>query len=181
MINIEPILQHWRIYKIKPYLNTGGVLVDLGCDNPPPLLNRVAPQMRRCIGIDSIVENKVTGNIKFIKLNIKKTLPLKDAAADNVTLLAVLEHLKYPEPIINESHRILKKGGILLLTVPAPKSRPLLEFLGRIGFVRKEMIDQHQNYFTKKRLKVMAQKAGFKQVQVSNFQLGFNTLMVAKK
>lgn len=137
--------------------------------------------MKRCIGIDSIIENKTTGNIKFIKLNLKKTLPLKDKTADNVTLLAVLEHLTYPEEIIKESYRILKPGGVLMLTVPAPKSRPLLELLSRLGFVRKEMIDQHQNYFTKARLRTIARKAGFKDIEVKNFQLGFNTIMVATK
>lgn len=48
-------------------------------------------------------------------------LPLKDGSADVVLCLDVLEHLKNDKGAIKEISRILKKGGIAIITVPALK------------------------------------------------------------
>ena len=45
-------------------------------------------------------------------------LPLRDAVADTVLLLDVLEHLRAPVAAIAEAVRILKPGGCLILQVP---------------------------------------------------------------
>ena len=45
-------------------------------------------------------------------------LPFRDAVADTVLLLDVLEHLRAPVAAITEAARILKPGGSLILQVP---------------------------------------------------------------
>lgn len=47
-----------------------------------------------------------------------KGIPLKDASANIVMLSNVLEHVPEPNTLLQECHRILKPGGMLLATVP---------------------------------------------------------------
>jgi len=45
-------------------------------------------------------------------------IPLPDASADVVTCIEIIEHLDDPEAFIREVKRILKPGGVLVLTTP---------------------------------------------------------------
>ncbi len=45
-------------------------------------------------------------------------LPFADASMDTVLLLEVLEHLRHPAQALSEIARVLRPGGILLLTLP---------------------------------------------------------------
>jgi SAM-dependent methyltransferase len=50
------------------------------------------------------------------------TLPFKDRYFDYVIILETLEHLKSPQSGIEEIQRVLKKGGIMLASVPNPRT-----------------------------------------------------------
>lgn len=45
-------------------------------------------------------------------------LPIRSESVDAVFLTEVLEHLPRPQSALAECHRILKKGGIFILTIP---------------------------------------------------------------
>ncbi len=51
-----------------------------------------------------------------IKADITKKIPLKQNSIDSVVCFQVLEHIENPQKAIKEIHRVLKKGGICLLT-----------------------------------------------------------------
>jgi ubiquinone/menaquinone biosynthesis C-methylase UbiE len=179
--SIEPILQAWRFSKIKPYFPAGGVLVDIGCNDPPYTINRVREKMDFCVGIDAEIQNTVSKNYELKQCFIEKKVPVESELANVITMLAVLEHLDHPQAIINECYRILKPGGILLITVPSPLNKYPLEILSKLGIVQQKMIDQHKNYFTHQRLRDMFEKAGFNSASVESFQLGLNTFARAIK
>lgn len=178
---LEPILQNLRINQVISHIDPGSVVVDIGCDSPPILLKKIAPNMKYCIGIDEVIAYKKSGNIETFSQKIVKELKIESTTADIITMLAVLEHLKHPQDIIAECFRILKPGGKLLITVPSPKSKNILEFFSVLGLVRKEMIDQHENYFTKANLAKIIESAGFSQISIKYFELGFNTFATAVK
>lgn len=50
--------------------------------------------------------------------DLSKPISLQDASYDVVILSNTLEHLFNPQLVINESFRVLRKGGIILGTVP---------------------------------------------------------------
>lgn len=179
--SIEPILQEWRIRQVLPYIPYGGTHLDIGCDLPPVLINRVKARMRRCIGIDVTAEPRTYENIEIMNVDIQKKIPLPPRSVEVITMLAVLEHLHYPEKVAAECYRLLKPGGSVLLTVPSPTNKPLLELLATLRLVRPEMIKQHEHYFTHKELRRLFQRAGFNQVRIESFEFGLNTFMKADK
>ncbi len=177
----EPLFQELRIRRILPHLPRGGVFVDVGCDQPQVLIDRVSEEMKTCIGLDIIVEPHTYKNVKILHQDLKEKIELPSNSADAMTLLAVLEHMKHPNEIVGECFRILKPGGVLLVTVPSPASKPILDLFAIFGLVRREMIEQHENYFTTERLRALMEETGFSQITVDLFELGCNTFCKAVK
>ena len=70
------------------------------------------------IGIDSFRYNQPYHGFKFIQGDIN-FLPLKKESMDLLLLLDVLEHTNQHEKVLKNIYAILKKDGILIMTVPA--------------------------------------------------------------
>lgn len=88
----------------KKYLK--GIVVDAGCGYNPYRKYVEGTY----IGID------ITGNPQII--SDLENVPLKKSFADSVICTQVLEHVKEPDKVIKEIHRVMKKNGHLLITVP---------------------------------------------------------------
>jgi ubiquinone/menaquinone biosynthesis C-methylase UbiE len=109
-------------------------------------------------------------------------LPFEDGVFDVVSLMAVLEHLEKPLEILQEIHRVLKKEGVLVGTVPSKAAKPILEFLSyKLGIVNESEIRDHKQYFNQKDLMEIFKKAGFGKMRHQYFQFGMNNYFVAHK
>jgi SAM-dependent methyltransferase len=59
------------------------------------------------------------GEVPIEKVNIDRSpLPYADAQFDVVTCSEVIEHLENFRALLREAHRVLKPGGVLVLTTP---------------------------------------------------------------
>jgi SAM-dependent methyltransferase len=181
MQGLEPLFKEFIIRKNLSHFPAKGVVVDLGCDIEQTLIKKAIHRFDRIIGLDIVIKNSKKRNVELIKADLTKRLPLKPKIADAVTMLAVLEHLPGPEKIVKEAYRILKPGGVFLVTVPSPQAEKILPTLATFGIVRREMIDQHENYFTPAHLKKICKAAGFKKIHIETWELGFNTFLKATK
>jgi ubiquinone/menaquinone biosynthesis C-methylase UbiE len=94
-----------------------GTLLDLGCGCQPyrQFLKGVAryvgldyPSTRECLATK--VRPEVHGDAR--------TLPFADHSFDGVLCSQVLEHVDQPETVVQEMSRILKTGGVGLISVP---------------------------------------------------------------
>jgi len=178
---LEPVLQQMRISKVERFIKKGKVLVDIGCDDPPVLLEKMKQHMSKCIGIDIAVKSKSYENVEILQQNLEKKIGLPSNSADTIVMLAVLEHMEFPKEMVQECFRILRKNGVLLVTVPSQSGAPVLDLFSFFRLVRPEMIKQHHNYFSKKDLLEMCKAAGFSNIKVESFEFGCNTFMQAVK
>jgi 2-polyprenyl-3-methyl-5-hydroxy-6-metoxy-1,4-benzoquinol methylase len=96
-------------------------LLDVGCNQG--FINEKITKNNTIIGIDIDGKNlsiaKDRGYItKKINLNSIKQLPFRKNTFDVILLWDILEHLIEPNNLIDECERILKKEGILIVSIP---------------------------------------------------------------
>lgn len=95
-------------------------ILDIGCGTGGDML-LLAP-LGNVIGLDSSAEALRLSESKgfhLLKQGSAEALPLEDNSIDLVVALDVLEHIPNDEKATQEVLRVLRKGGIFLVTVPA--------------------------------------------------------------
>ncbi len=95
----------------------------------------------------------------------------RDESFDVVTLWYVMEHLKKPMKVLFDVHRILKKGGLIIVRVPNSNidiDRTLAKF-GKFG-KRFFLINPPRHLFdyTPRTISLMLEKAGFSGINIIN-------------
>lgn len=177
---LDTFIQQRRFRQIEGLIPAGCVLADMGCGDGS-FLRQTAARISSGYGLDRSVDRAAgPQKLSFLPADLNREIPLKTGLADVVTAFALLEHLAAPEHFIREIHRVLKTGGCCLLTTPAPRARPVLEFLAyRLKVISEKDIRDHAHYFTRQQLRDLF--SAFARVRITSFQLGFNTLIVACK
>lgn len=108
-------------------------MLDLGC-GPGSLTARVASAVgtHHSIGIDVVPENIVStrhlGNEGIIA-NLDKGVPLRDESVDIVVLSHVIEHVADTDSLVKECHRVLKRGGYIVVATPNLAALPNICYL----------------------------------------------------
>lgn len=147
------------IEKYSKYLK--GHLLDLGCGEAP-YKKYFSQFAEKYTGVDWSKTLHNSGADIVSDLNIK--LRIDDEIADSIISLSVIEHLYEPQIFLNESFRVLKKGGNMVLQVP---------WQWRIH-------EAPHDYFryTPYALKHMFKKAGFTEIQIEATSGFFTTLLL---
>lgn len=92
-------------------------------------------------------------------------LPFHEEVFDIVIATAIIEHLRDETRLLSECQRILRKGGLLILTTPAP-------FFDRISeLVRYTKKGSHLKVFTLNELKRLCQSYGFRILKAEKFMI----------
>ncbi len=178
----EPLLRRIRRNKALRYIPVNSALCDIGCGLNGDFLRSISHKISMGIGIDKKVTPYHDNKIKLMRVDIGKGLSLESEMFDSVTLLAVLEHLEHPYPVLKECYRILKPAGVLVLTTPTPLSKPLLEFLSfKLRIISREEVEDHKHYFTGREIKTNLEIIGFQSVVSKTFLFKLNRLVVAYK
>jgi ubiquinone/menaquinone biosynthesis C-methylase UbiE len=179
---LEPYLRKIRINKIKKHIPADGILCDVGCGFNASFLRDISDYVSEGYGFDKKIEETRINNIHVKNADIEVRIPLEDRYVDCVTMLAVFEHLNHPKRVLSECVRILKPKGTLVLTTPAPMSKPLLEFLSfKLGIVSPAEIADHKHYYSKKELFDLLQGAGLTDIKCNSFEFGLNNMAIAFK
>lgn len=84
---------------------------------------------------------------------------------DRVLLLDVLEHLRRPEQILQQSHEVLKREGQLIVSLPniANIFVRLMLLFGRFDYAERGLLDRtHLRFFTRKTARHLLESNGYK-------------------
>lgn len=181
----EKFLGYLRYLKIKKYIQEMDkpVCADIGCGFNGRFLFSIADKIGYGYGFDLRANNRKSGNIEIINNQaLDGRLPLEEGTVDRVFLLAVLEHLDETAVIIDESFRVLKSGGKIIITTPTTVAKPVLEFLSyRLHLISEESIREHKHYYTKNELQNLLRQHDCECEVYKTFQVCFNQLLVGKK
>jgi 2-polyprenyl-3-methyl-5-hydroxy-6-metoxy-1,4-benzoquinol methylase len=181
---LDKFFRFLRTKEVIKYIPKNSIVCDIGCGKDPYFLKKISKFIKRGFGFDLKVKEYKDSVIELKNLKILDQIPLEKESVDVVTLLAVIEHLEQPQKILNETFRILKNDGVLILTAPTPLSKSILEFLAfKMKLIDKDEIRDHKNYFWSKEIKKMLGKAGFREEKIKNyfFEFFLNSLIIAKK
>ncbi len=182
--SLDKIFRWLRYKKVIKHIPKNSMVCDIGCGQKAHFLKEISSLIKSGIGFDDKVENYRDSKYELKKLKISEEIPLEKESCDAVTMIAVLEHLSDPQIILNESFRVLKKDGKLILTTPVPLAKPFLEFLAfRLRLINKDDIKDHKNYFCTAEIKKILVESGFREENIKNylFLFCFNNLIVAQK
>jgi len=145
-----------------------GRVLDIGCGSYPLFLLR--SDFHEKYGLDKVSrqnqENELQNSgIVIIDHDLEKedALPFSNDYFDVVTMLAVFEHIE-PErltQLLSEIHRILKPGGLYIMTTPASWADGLLKMMARLRLVSPVEIEEHKDTYTHSKISSLLQKASF--------------------
>jgi hypothetical protein len=102
-----------------------------------------------------------------------------------VTMLAVFEHIdpSVLSSLLADVRRVLKPGGVYVMTTPAHWTDKLLALLARVGLVSHEEIDEHKGSYRHSDIRSVLEEAGFGpgQLRFGYFEAGANIWATASK
>jgi len=188
---LEPTLAHLRTQRANRLIPSdlrAGRILDIGCGSFPYFLAHTS--FKEKFAVDQLPmaqETAAQNQIEFFSLNLNEAphLPFEDNFFSVVTLLAVVEHLN-PDSmalLFQESHRVLKPGGAVIMTTPAAWSDGLLKFMANINLVSAEEIHEHAFAYTLPLLGWHFGQAGFEMTKVKfgYFEFMLNMWATARK
>jgi SAM-dependent methyltransferase len=157
---------------------------DFGCGYHATFIRTVLSEIERAVLVDSALaadlkeQAKVTA-IEGILPSALHSVP--DASLDVVMCVSVLEHLWEPLPLLEESFRTIRPGGVCLFNVPSWRGKRFLEYSAfRLGLSPRDEMDDHKNYYDVKDLWPLLVKAGFlpSNIRCFSHKFGLNTFAV---
>ncbi|MEW6350576.1 MAG: class I SAM-dependent methyltransferase [Thermodesulfobacteriota bacterium] len=166
-----------------------GCILDIGCGSYPYFL--VETRFSRKIGVDRLVDEDYTRlfashDLELIGHDIERdeSLPLRDSSCHAVTMLATFEHI---EPhmgmnLIREIHRVLRPGGVLVMTTPAAWTDKLLWFMSRVGLVSVHEVEEHKASYSRHAIeRLLGSVFPAQNIVSGHFELRMNVWAVATK
>ncbi|MDQ6880373.1 MAG: methyltransferase domain-containing protein [Candidatus Dormibacteraeota bacterium] len=158
----------------------------MGCGSYPLFLNNTRFHER--YGVDRVKSYGVSDeSLTLIEQDIADGagLPFEDAFFDVVTLLAVFEHLDLPvlEGLLREIHRVLRPGGVFVMTTPAAWTEAILRVMAYLRLVSGEEVGEHKATYSPGRIVSLLATAGFDSAGVRHgtFEARMNLWAAARK
>jgi len=145
---------------LPPGLESGGCHLDIGCGDGY-FLDRSPAAVR--YGVDRKMGDTLEDGI-----------PFPDASIDVVTMLAVIEHIDDPTPLLAEIHRVLVSDGRLVLTTPKRAAE------GLIALYARDIGEEHERYYTADSLRALVGDR-FTLTRARTFCLGLNQVFCLVK
>jgi SAM-dependent methyltransferase len=178
---LDRYLQRIRIAKVRPYINPGDRVLDIGCADGA--LRRQVPNLAGYVGVDPDASADAPWpNARFLRSAFPT--PLLDAKErfNVLAAFAVLEHVPVQEHdrFAGACARHLIPGGFLVISVPSPIVDRIIDGLKRLRLIDGMREDQHYGY-DPSRTPAIFEPHGFRLHRHSRFEAGLNHLFVFQR
>lgn len=167
-----------------------GRLLDIGCGSFPYFLSTT--RFSEKWGADQLFETEARLELGDQHVNLipfdaqhEARLPFPDEHFAVVTMLAVFEHIA-PDRLtflVTEIRRVLRPGGMFVMTTPAHWTDWLLQLMARTGLVSHLEINEHKGAYSQAAIRSKLELAGFghSQVRSGSFEASANLWATATK
>lgn len=99
-----------------------GVLADVGCGTGN-LWRAVHHRFSRYVAVDAVRYEGLPEDADFRPVDLDRApLPLQDGEADVAAAVETIEHLENPRAFIRELSRVVRPGGLVVVTTPNQRS-----------------------------------------------------------
>jgi len=165
-------------------------ILDIGCGCQPLFLRGVDFAERygldKNITAEAIRQAKNEGiELTSFELEREQRLPFDEDFFDVVTMLAVFEHIEPAllVPIHKQIRRILRPGGLYVMTTPAFWTDGLLRFLAKVGLISDVSIREHKGSYRIRDIRSVLAEAGFcvERLRYGYFELFMNCWVTVAK
>jgi len=155
--------------RLIPHAYRGGRLLDIGCGSYPYFLFHT--EFREKYGLDQVVNKALNTECArnktcLISFDVHRhdALPFKNQCFDVVTMLAVFEHIepKRLPTLLGEIYRVLRPGGLFVLTTPAAWTDHLLKTMAKIRLVSPIEIEDHKDTYTHSKIARYLEASNFR-------------------
>lgn len=165
---------------------TGRRVADVGCGYRATISRLLLGRVAQLVLVDVSLDPELAAHPRVTA--IEGWLPdalagVPAASQDVVICTSVIEHLWEPLATLQQMERMLAPGGVLLVNVPAWRSKTILEFIAfRLGSSTEEM-DDHKMYYDPRDLWPLLVRAGFRPHDIRCFRHKFrlNTFARCRK
>lgn len=177
-------------HRLMSCMRTRSRILDIGCGTHPLLLLR--SDFSEKYGLDKVtqvshIRQFQDYDITLINydIEIEETMPFDSGYFDVITMLAVIEHVesKRLAKVLREIYRILRPGGMYVMTTPAVWTAGLLRFMAKLRLVSPVEIEEHKAAYSHSRISSILQEANFSRenMQFGYFEMFTNTWTAATK
>ena len=175
-------------------LAPGEVVLDLGSGAgfDSFLAARQVGESGRVIGVDMTPEmlakareNARKGgyaNVEF-RLGEIENLPVADGSVDVIISNCVINLSPDKQSVFRDSFRVLKPGGLFVMTTPASWTDGLLRLMAKAGLVSREEIEEHKDTYSPGKIVEILRKGNFRSgmLRYGHFQMFANIWVTATK
>ncbi len=166
---------YWDFFE--KYIGPNKTILDVGCGDGNTYARKLTATSKAYVGLDISQEGAkkaLKNGVKVILHDTVSEWPFDKEKFDNIICNEVLEHLMFPEAVLKEAHRVLKKDGVFIIGVPnACYYIERLRFLfgsinlrGSIETKHAPWKDPHIRLFTEDTLKLMMEDSGFSVIEL---------------
>ena len=149
-------------------------LLDVGCSSGAFLMTARKLGLET-VGVEPSAEAAETARRAGLNVltGFLEAARFPDASFDAATLIEVIEHLRDPRSLLAECRRVLRPGGILLITTPNASSWTARIMGARwLGFSLTAM-GGHVSFFNPLSMRMIAERAGFAVARIETRNVRF--------
>lgn len=157
----------------------GARVLDIGCFHGE-FLDRLGERIAPSVGMDPLAATRDGARHALLPQRFEDQLPFEDGTFDAVAMLATFEHIQGTAALARECARVLRPGGVVVITVPSPRVDTIVETLVRLRLADGMSLDEHHGYDPSE-TPALFDAAGCALVHRQRFQLGLNYLFVFRK